>query len=159
MKKDISSINDDFKFQQYEWPVKRVSWILMGLFLFYGILGGLGDNTGVINNYTAEFPGAHIQYPRFLRVDKDFQLKIFLSKNTRNVSVSINNDYFDKIKITDVVPRPLSMEIRNNRVVYNFTTDSSGVIVFYNDPVSMGTQSLEVELNHQKVNLSQYIYF
>lgn len=159
MKKDIPSINKDFKYQRAEWPIARIFWTLVAGVLIYGLLGGFGDGETVLNRKTLNLSGSHIEYDRYLRVEKNFTIKIFLSDSAQNCSVGFNKDYIDKVQITQVIPEPKKVELKANKIVYTFSTSGAGTITFFNDPLKMGNPHLELEVNGKKASISQFIYF
>lgn len=155
---DISSINVDYKYQRIGWPIQRIFWVLVTGVLVFGLLGGFGDHD-FMSKKTASLPGTQVEYERFLRIEKSFEMKLFLDDSVRNFSIGLNNDYLDNVKITQVIPEARDVFARGNSIVYQFGTMHGGSIVFYLDPMKMGSQKLELEVNGQKAFLSQYVYF
>ncbi|MBT1702875.1 hypothetical protein [Chryseosolibacter indicus] len=158
IEKDISSINKDYKYQRISWPIQKVFWILITGVLVFGLLGGFGDHD-FMSRKTANLPGAEVEYERFLRIEKSFEMRLTLDDTVKDFSVGLNRDYFDKVKITDVIPEARDVFARGNSIVYQFNSDQGGTIVFHLDPMKMGSQKLELEVNGKKAFLSQYVYF
>jgi hypothetical protein len=160
MEKDISSINDDFKIQKIEWPVKRIFWLLMGIFLIAGLLGVFGDSIGLLNEKTIHLSGTTVKYHRFMRVEKKLEMKVKIEDTTiKDCSISLNKNYIDKVQITQIIPDPKEVEINDRKIIYRFNSFHGGTITFYKDPHRMGKQLLELEVNGEKVSVSQFIYF
>lgn len=159
MEKDISSVEKDFKYERADWKVQRVFWGCMSLVLLYGLLGGLGDSGRLLNDRSVEFKGGMFLYQRKLRVEKTSEIKLQLDASVTDATVSLNNDYFDRIKVVQVIPEPQMVSISNNRTTYAFEFSGPGTITFFLDPMRVGRQNIEVDVNGQAISASQYIFF
>jgi hypothetical protein len=160
MKKDISSINEDYRIQKIGWPVQKIFWSLIFCVLIFGVLGGLGDNTGVLSEKTIEVNGAVIKYQRYLRVEKSFETKVILTDaHSGNTTIAFDAEYINRVRIVQVIPEPDAVEINDNHIIYHFNTTRTGTITFFNDPLKMGSYTLELDVNGTKTTLSQYTYF
>jgi hypothetical protein len=159
MDKDISSIHKDYKYQKVEWVIKRIYWVLMGIFIAFASLGAFGDNGSLLSRKEIKLQDATIEYEKFLRVDKSFDMKVNILNTYKECSVAINKDYVDKIQITQVIPEPSEVTSKGDKIIYKFRSYESGTITFFKDPLKMGSQKLEIEVNGKSVNISQFIYF
>lgn len=131
----------------------------MAVLLLYGVLGGLGDSTGFLSEHTTRLPNGYIKYLSRLRVEKSFQTSILVDDTVKDFRLAINNDYIQKIRITQIIPEPQEVTIRDKQIVYRFSTLGAGTITLFCDPRKMGNQRLEVDVNGIKTSLSQYIFF
>ena len=160
MDKDISCINQHLKSQRIGWIIKRISWVGMAMLLLFGLLGGLGESDGILNEKTIRIDGVQIEYEKFLRVQKSFEMKVIIEKAViDDLSISINKEYIDKVQITQIIPSPKHVEVTDAQIIYTFNSFKKGTITFFNDPIRMGNQKLEIEINRNKVSFFQYIYF
>ena len=159
MENDISSINDDYKYQKAEWPVKRIAWILMGIFLTLGIAGLFGDDDAILNKKVINVAGIDVEYERFLRVEKSFEMKLYLPDSASNCTISLNKEYCEKVRITEIMPAPVSQEVNNNKIIYKFKAQGGGTITFFMDPIIRGKSNFEIGVNGSPKKLSQFIYF
>lgn len=160
MEKDISSINDYFKYQKKEWVIKRIFWALMAIFLLYGLLGGLGDSEGILTNKKIELSNCIIEYQKYTRVEKKFDLKIQLKKSDQEFCIiSINDDYINKVRIEQIIPEPEEVEIKNSRIYYKIKAEGGGIISFFNMAKRKGKQNLELEVNGHKTKIEHFIFF
>jgi hypothetical protein len=157
MNKDISSINEDLKYIKAGWPLRTGFWILVLVFLTYGLSGGFGD--GSLSKGTVRISGAVIKYEKYLRVDKSIEMKIMLDDTVRNFSIAINSDYINSVYVSQIIPEPVRSELEDDKIIYHFASSHHGTITFLKDPARMGLQPLNLEVNGEKVSLSQYIYF
>lgn len=159
MEKDISSIHDDFKYQKIEWPLARIFWLLVMLVLAFGLIGGLGDSSDILNRTSVSVSDAVVEYDKYLRIEKQFTTKVLFRHATGHINIGFNKDYFDKIVLTDVIPQPDKVEVRENKIIYMFTASGNGTITFFGDPLKNGRQDLELYINNRKIKVSQLTYF
>jgi hypothetical protein len=159
METDISSINEDFKLQKQEWVVQRIIWVLMAAALVAGLLGVLGDSESPMNKVTITLPNAIVETEKYLRVEKSFETRITLNRGRNNARVSFNKDYYEKLTISRVIPEAEKVEVTEDQIIYTFNSTNGGSLLFIHDPEKMGSQGLQIEVNGEKGNLSQFIYF
>lgn len=157
MANDISSINEDYKYERAETPVQRIFWILMGAFLFLGLLGFLGDS-GILNIKKITTEEYSIEYERFLRIEKSSEITILVNDSANEYELKINRDYLSKNKITEVFPEPIEIKSSNNEIIYKFSIGKEGVIKLFIDPLKNGKQKTELTINGKSEILNQYIY-
>jgi len=156
MKKDIKSVEELYAAQQKEWRAFRWFWSLMACVLLAAVLGVFGY--GFISERT--YTGAQLQvaYPKFMRVDSDTQLHLRVQDLGQNATVGINQDYLNKVKISQIVPEPVSVALDGNTLIYKFSYVRNGVITFFIDPYKMGSQRLKITVAGEKMSFQQYIY-
>ena len=161
MEDDVSFIEKDIKYQEGEWRVQRAGWIIMAVFLLLGLLGFFGDAGGLLSRKRFHLEkGMSVNVEKFLRMEKSVDMNVTITNPAvKDVSVAINNDYFNKLKITQVIPEPENVEIIQNKTVYNFKQLGSGRITFFLDPLKKGEQKLSMNVNGESVNITQFIYF
>jgi hypothetical protein len=157
MEKDITSAEESFPMEQKEWSLFKPFWIFMGLILVAACLGVFG--TGIASQKVHTSHGITLEYNRFLRVKNDAALYVNVKDPGTDFSISINNDYIRKVKIDQVVPEPASVEINNNKLIYKFSSAKFGFVTFFLTPYKMGSQTLEITVNGNKMRFDQFIYF
>lgn len=157
METHSKSVEKDFGFQNKEWSVLRLGWMLMALFLLLGLLGFFGS--GVVSWTTRENDAAVIEFERYLRNSMVSEIKISSKEPLPDSSIYLNPDYLRKMKIDKIIPEPALMELKSNRLRVKFDSDQADPVVLYIIPVGTGSQDLEIEIKGQKEKLNQYIYF
>jgi len=157
MERDIRAAEKYYAFQKREWRAFRLFWVLMGLVVTAAALGLFGS--GLLSDKTYTANGSRIDYNRFMRVAKNTEILIHVNQASRNASVSINNDYLRKVRIEQVVPEPTSVVIKDNKLVYTFSSVQNGFITFYLSPQKMGAHQLQISVNGTQASFDQYIYF
>ncbi|RXF72234.1 hypothetical protein [Arcticibacter tournemirensis] len=157
MDKDISSLEKDVPFEKSEWPVLRIGWILMGLFLVAGIFGIFGSGL-----YSEKVEGDRtfsVRYERYLRYSMHSEIHINTSRLGADSSIWINADYLNKIMITEISPEPESFDQVDGRMKMQFSSRLPSHITLHVEPVKTGNQSLTISVNGKKKTIHQYIYF
>ncbi len=148
---------DFYAFQKKEWKAFRVFWMLMGLILAGAALGLFGR--GLLSDKTYTANGVQFEYNKFMRVEKGTELLITVGDLGQEAKISINNDYIRKVRIDQIIPEPVSVEIKDNTLIYTFNSIQQGLITFYLVPMKMGSQHLEVSVGNAQMTANQFIYF
>ncbi|ALI98598.1 hypothetical protein [Rufibacter tibetensis] len=157
MDKDISLAEDFYEFQKKEWFAFRVFWVLMAGVLTAAAFGLFGK--GLLSDKTVTSNGVRFEYNKFMRVEKGTELLVGVGQGGKIADISINNDYIRKVKIDQVIPQPTSVEVRENKVIYRFSSVQNGFVTFYLIPYKMGSQPLEVTVGKAQLRANQFVYF
>ncbi|WP_181305186.1 hypothetical protein [Rufibacter sp. XAAS-G3-1] len=157
MDRDITLTEDFYRFQKNEWRVARVFWVLMGLVLAAAALGLFGR--GWLSDKKVASNGVQFEYNKYMRVEKGAELHLQVGQLGGNAKVMINNDYIRKVRIDQVIPQPASVEVKDNKLIYTFSSVQNGLITFYLVPTGTGSQTLEVSVGNARLSAPQFIYF
>ncbi|WP_125077693.1 hypothetical protein [Rufibacter latericius] len=157
MDKDIKLAEDFYEFQRKEWLVSRIFWIAMGFVLAAATLGLFGK--GVLSDRTVTAQGIRFEFNKFMRVEKPTELRIHVASGGKNVQVSFNNDYIRKVKIDQIIPEPVSVEVKDHRLIYTFSSVQNGFVTFFLVPYKIGSQPLEVTVGDARMGVDQFVYF
>ncbi|KAA8478537.1 hypothetical protein BDE36_2886 [Arcticibacter tournemirensis] len=157
MDKDISSLEKDVPFEKSEWPVLRIGWILMGVFLGAGVFGIFGS--GIFSERVAEDGTLSVTYERYLRYSMHSEIQIKTSKLGADSSIWINADYLNKIMITRISPEPDSFDQVDGRMRIQFSSQNPSDITLHIEAVKTGDQNMTINVNGKKKTIHQYIYF
>lgn len=116
-------IDQDLVYQQKEWRVQRIGWVIMGVIILSALLGifgkgplanaRLGDPTGALTaNYT-----------RFERYRSPATIEVIVGPNVAKegrIGISFNREFIDRIDIARIDPEPAAVKSDMNRIVYEF---------------------------------------
>ncbi|WP_210463206.1 hypothetical protein [Rufibacter roseolus] len=157
MEKDITLAEDYYAFQRKEWLVARIFWIAMSLVLAAAALGLFGK--GFLSDRTVTSHRVRFEFNKFMRVEKGTELRIHVTPGGQNAQVSFNNDYINKVRIDQIIPEPISVEVKDHRLVYTFSLVQNGFITFFLVPYKTGSQPLDVNVGNARMAVNQFVYF
>jgi hypothetical protein len=128
-------IEEDIKFQQWEWRVSRLGWVLMALVLLAGTLGVFG--VGILSGTTRQSEGGllEVQYEKFGRHRAPTSLVLSLGPGAvrdGEVRLWIDREYLQGLDIEGITPEPDSVETQGDRLVYVFNAAESQLPVLVN---------------------------
>lgn len=157
MDKDITSLEKNVSFEKSEWPVLRIGWVLMALFLVAGVLGLFGS--GIFSKKVEGDKSLSVTYERYLRYSMQSEIYIQTSELGADSSIWINADYLNKLMITGISPEPESFDQVDGRMRMQFSSRLPSHITLHVQPVKAGGQSMTISLSGKKRIIHQYIYF
>lgn len=122
-------VGQDLQFQEREWKVEIVAWVIVALILIAALLGLLGP--GPLSSQIAGQPdsGLWVEYNRFARYQAPEALKVHVrpaGDSDSQVRFSLNRDFVDKVDLKDIEPEPERVEAWPDRFVYIFNLPQSG---------------------------------
>jgi hypothetical protein len=156
MDKDIKLAEDYYKFQKNEWRVARVFWSLMAMVLIAAAFGLFGK--GLLSDRKVTAHGVQFEYTRFMRVEKGTELHLQVGQLGKNAQVILNNDYIRKVRIDQVVPQPVAVEVKDHKLIYTFSSVQNGLIIFYLIPYEPGSHTLDVTVGKARLKAHQFVY-
>lgn len=158
MKKSIDSIEEGFPFLQKEWPVLRVGWTMLFLFILAGVLGLFGF--GLLSDRTLENEVAVVEYDRYLRHSTESKVIIRSKIPLADSSIYLNRDYLKQVKIDRVQPEPSAVALEGDRVRYKFESTDGGQVIFHIIPLTgNASQEMEIGIGGRNATFHQFIYF
>src|SRR5690606_29061098 len=140
-----------------EWPVFRVGWVIMAVFLITGIAGLFGS--GALSERKEENTEASVEYEQLLRYSVESKVFILLKKPLADSTLSINADYIKAMKIDKVIPEPIAMELNDSMLKYRFANTDIEEISLILKPIDIGKKQLKLHINGTESVFNQYIFF
>jgi hypothetical protein len=161
----ISEVQDT-RFQEREWTVQRVGWVLLVAFVVAALLGFLGP--GPLSHSQAESTNGtiHAEYYRFVRLGGAGTVTVTVAPSAigpDSMDVWWNGSYLDETKVEGVTPEPDTVTAIGGRVRYTFAAESSDrpvVVTFDLTPDGMGSKSAEVAVGDgaEHLTFDQFVY-
>jgi hypothetical protein len=157
-------VHEDFEFEQKQWRVQRIGWVVMGLLVAAAVLGLFG--AGIFSRARLGSGGPlEVEYERFGRFLAPSTLRLRVDAapgEDQMVEVWIDRSYLDQFEIEQVTPQPDSVEALADRLNYSFkVTDSHQPveISFSLKAADSGLIRGQVGLPEQQpLSFSQFIY-
>lgn len=128
-------IEEDIKFQLWEWRASRLGWGLMAVVLLAAALGVFG--VGVFSGTTRKTEGGllEVEYERFGRHRAPTSLVLSLGPEAvrdGKVRLWLDREYLHGLNIESITPEPDSVETQEDRLIYAFNAAESGLPVLIN---------------------------
>lgn len=158
-------IAQDLEFEHRSWKVQRFGWGLMTLIVLGAFLGLFGN--GLLNNAKAGKEGDRLwlEYDRFGRLQKAFDLKIHLGANTGDggqLRVWLSRNYLDNIEIRQITPEPEIVEAGPDGLIFVFRQSQPNQpteVTFIVEPERPGSLVGKVKLTEgELINFSHFVY-
>ena len=115
-------IGEDEAFERRSFTVQRAGWVLMAALVVAAAAGLFGS--GPLARATAAAPGAFtIEYERLTRYQSEQTLHVHLEPavtRSPETRLWVNREFLDSSRIDTVVPAPLRVEGRADRLDYVF---------------------------------------
>jgi hypothetical protein len=152
-------------FQQKEWRVQPVIWLLGALLLGAALLGLFGN--GPVSRQVAASNAVAVEYERFVRKRAPTDLTMQIQPNALagdEVAVWVDRAYFASIDIERVLPEPVAMATAGDRVIYRFAVPQGDVqapaeITFSLEPDKSGFARGRIGIvSGNEVAFDQFVY-
>lgn len=156
-------ISEDKQFQQREWKMERIGWVLMMLLVIAGLLGLLGG-PGLFSDATVAAPNLQVNYSRFVHLLEDTSLRLSASpvEGEDTIRISISNTLLEDMRIEGIVPEPESVEAASDHLTFSFqlqAPNEEAVVTFYLNPTQPGTKQGWLGIDGgRSVELSLFVY-
>ena len=150
--------------QRSEWVIERVGWCAMGLIVVAAMAGLLGP--GPLTSWTKSNPNGAltVDYYGIERYESPACLKIRLDPRQTgagDVKLAMSRDFADEVTPETIMPRPQSVEVVRNNIVYTFKLSdlgTEGLITYRFKYDDYGIFRYELTLNDQEpLQLRQYV--
>jgi hypothetical protein len=157
-------IDEDLEMDHRTWTVQRISWVILLLIVIAALLGftGRGGVKGI--NKTTKNTASQtmeVEYDRFLRDEVEGEMKISLQNlKTTSPSLFFSKEFYDKVRVEEIVPEPEHVEISQDGITYTFrATKPEFIILYYTKPLHIGSlQVVAKGPDNETVTISQFVY-
>jgi hypothetical protein len=156
-------IAEDMAFQERDWRVQRVGWVVMALIAAAALLGLFGP--GLLNRVVETSGPLEARFRRFERNEAPTSLELSVSgEATRGgtVRVWLSREYLSGVDLDQVTPEPARVTSAESRLVYEFPVRPGGDAIevsFQFQPARAGVLRGRVGLEGgPSVPVSQFVY-
>lgn len=157
-------LNLDQEFQQREWRVERIGWVLMLLLILASLLGLLGGAGPLSSTTDGSADGLEVSYNRFAQMLEATTLQVHVSIDgaADTLRLWLSQSYLDSTRIESISPEPASIEVAEGRLIFNFELAApvqETDIVFHLNPELPGLKQGAIGVEGgSSVELSQFVY-
>lgn len=149
-------IDEDIKLAKISYPIQRVGWALLALFLVAAALGTCG--TGILSKTSKQQESARLEYERFGRYKNPFELTFVLVNIQEHAVIAIPQSYLKNMEIKTILPEPSQQATEDGRQLYLFKGSGSMRIIFFVEPQKAGKLTTTMMAGHNRFEISQLIY-
>jgi len=125
-------VDQDLSFQQRQWRVQRVGWVVMVLIVLAALAGLLGPGP-LSRSYAADPSGAvAVEFNRFERNSRQTELRVRAAGSAiqqGRVRLWIDVDYAAKLRVLSIAPEPVLVEAERDRLIYHFAATAGAAEV------------------------------
>ena len=158
-------IQQDLEFQQREWRMQRIGWVIIALLLLATVLGLLGS--GFLSQATAGASGdpLWLEFERFAHLQAPTTVKAHVGANAGaedEVRLWLNRPYLERVEIQSISPEPDSVEATAGRLIYVFKVAEPNQPIevdFYLQPTDFGRLEGQIGLDEgPSLNFNHLVY-
>ena len=137
-------IHENTRFQEWEWKVQRIAWVLLLLIVFLALAGLFG--TGPLSSATVESDddALSVGYERFIRHDGRTTVTIEVDGDQApngEIEVWLSQPYLEDFELQNVSPQPSDVISAGARTIYVFPVEDASsplTVTFSLRPQGMG---------------------
>lgn len=155
-------INQDLVFQRREWAVQRAGWWALTAFVLAALLGGFGGGPLSSARAGSQGSGLWIDYERFVRLGATSRLLVhFGGPSTAARELRINRDYFESLRVEQIVPEPERTVVGAREVTLVFPASAEAFLVILDvQPMKVGSHAARFSTGkEQPPEFRQFAYF
>jgi hypothetical protein len=158
-------IDQDLTFQQKEWRLQRIAWVVMALLIVAALLGLTGS--GPLARVIASEEGSPLQleYSRFVRLDAPTTLDVEIASEAVTgefVELRLERAYLQDIGVEQIVPEPAEVRSAGDYLIYVFAVEEPEQpvsVTFDLRHTAFGPKSGQVRLGDEvTVDFGQFIF-
>ncbi len=157
-------VEENMRWQQKEWALSRIGWLLMLGFLLAALVGLFGTGPISLSESTAAGGGLEVTYQKYGRRGAPTELEVTIEPaliTQGKFALWVDETYLHQMELENIAPQPESVEAAENHSIYTFAVDEGGPAkVTFNMTVDTigGTDSTIGIEGGQKVSFSQFFF-
>jgi hypothetical protein len=138
-------IKQDLEFQEREWRVERVAWVLGAVLLVLAALGLFGRG-GPLSNVVVQYAAgaSQLKYERFVRKLAPTLVELRLTETGADPVVWVDRGFVERVEITNVAPQPDHTATNGDQLLLTFAASAPGqpiTVQIYFEPQVAGPLS------------------
>jgi len=157
-------VSEDIDYQEKEWKVERIGWVMIVVLILFALLGLFGG--GPISTVTQSgVRGFSLTYERFDRQMNPSKLILEIpgeGVNQGEVKFWVDREYLKKVQVEVISPNPDGVELAPQRIIYTVTvaeSDQPVVVVFEIQVEESGLRRGEVGLDGgESIKFTQFVF-
>lgn len=133
-------VDDAPQFQQRQWRIQRLGWVLLAATVVTALLGFLGP--GPMSWSVVGEQALRMEHPRFPQLQAPTHLRFHFQAKTSSPELWVDRKYIEKFKIDAIVPAPRSQRAEADRLIFEFDAGvdaAATAVTFYVTPTDAGS--------------------
>jgi hypothetical protein len=158
-------VEQDLRYQKWEWRLQRVGWVLIALFVLAAALGFVAEGPLTKKKAAAQDGSLQVEYGAVLHYHNPSELRLFVAKDAapgNELHIQVSVDYLDDIQIKTITPEPLRVEAGSDSHTFIFAQTRPGAataLVFHIEPNRIGRIAGQVQVaGKEAVTLSHFVW-
>jgi len=156
-------LSQDLGFQERDWAVQHVGWLLIALVIIAALAGVWGSGPLSDGVATSADGAIRIEYARFARMNAPTQMRIhFTARRVEDgeVRLWLDRSYLAEFLPKTIVPSPRTVEVGTDRLTYVFDAErmQAGGVVFQMEPQTVGRVAGRAGIGEADVGFRHFVY-
>jgi len=158
-------LHQDEAFQNREWRLQRLAWVVWGVILVAALAGVLGPGPLSRTETTSPDGQVTVAYDRFVHYHHPEKLQVTLSTpdtSDEDLRLQLSQSLIDRVAIRRIEPEPVERQLVSDGAVYVFRREPGAQrtkIIFYLEFDKIGDGAGNLRLTGgDPVELRQFVY-
>lgn len=139
--------------QAREKPFRVAAGLVILAIVVLAVLGWAGD--GKLSIHEIRRADAALQYPRVVRLGKDFVLDVRAGNGP--LAIQLPNDYLRHFRLRDIVPPPAQAQLSAEGITLRFDGSDAAAVRLYLEPERMGRQPVSLRVGAETFTFRQLV--
>jgi hypothetical protein len=158
-------LDQDLIYQNREWRVERIGWIILALLVLAALLGILGK--GPLSKAIAGSQDGPlwVEYQRFVRHRSPTELIVRIEADAAQegrIHLQLNQEFVQKAQIQRIDPEPDQEQVAMDRITYVFQVGEGAApvqVIYRLEMQSFGLLSTPIGIvDGPEVSINQFVY-
>lgn len=149
-------LDEDIRLTEMSWPVQRIGWALLLLFMLAAVAGLFGN--GIFSEVKQHSGEYQIEYERFGRYEMPQQVTIRAKAVDGRVRLVVKQKFTEDYDIDLITPLPKTEHFEDDTIVLEFEANSMVTLVFMLEAQRPGTIKAPITVNGHPFTINQFVY-
>ena len=149
-------LEEDIALAEKSWPIQRVGWGILFLFLIMAALGTCG--TGILSSASQQQGNTTMEYERFARYGNAFELSFKMANVKEHSIIAIPQSYLEHMEIKTISPNPSQQVVEDGNHLFVFDGNGKMEVSFFLEPEKAGKMETHIMAGHSRFSFTQLIY-
>jgi hypothetical protein len=169
MSKDLKNVGDleideDLKFEKWQWTVERIGWVIMVGIVIAALVGAFGRGPLSKRSSLSTDDTLSIEYDHFgrLNAQTDVRFQIAEGAVSNSLLLWLDRQYMASFEVKEISPSPERMDLSDDRITLVYRVPKAASLLRVHlilEPVEMGSVKGSAGIvGKEPLSFSQFIY-